>query len=1583
MQNYPNKETQPVVSYAFADFLGDGRRDLHTFMSLGPFVLQTDAVPETEFLYERERILAWDYLTESGGEQALAPYFGQGLPNRYFDEPVSYWTTFGGEYTELRYRTDNNQLEFERAIYMTPQRSCVYYLAAYIDCEQPQRAILHYDNSGCYVFLNGELIQKRVQGRQKGLQTMGGAVAITLREGRNLLVFKMRTGYICDSIDFCMPYCTLQPVALSAGALGVIDPGKTTVYCGEKEAPREVFPGFVGAFDSHAGGELAYESGGFRDTLSIPAMQAGECHLVRYEVPVGDEKADAALHLTLTEGETQSGTLTVQTIPWDGFVGREHLFSDFHFDTTYHQEQRVYALGAIHITMDMLCQLRKNPDFKATLSEVDYLHPYYSLFPGDRALLREAFRTGRAQADCFYNQPNDLTSSGEGFVRNLVYGQLYHRDVLGGISKVYSPGDVFGHPNQMSQICKKGGCTSAEWGKHIVGVDQLFHHMSPDGTEILHSKGIGKDTALRLQLQDCHNSSTIENKTPAYSNEGDSSWMKKTLNGGRFSKTADMMQGIIETDAAQAAAGEAQAELCARDLTPHHAGVLLTRTDFKQANRLAENLLITAEKFASIAAYYGADYPEKALDKAWRQVLCAQHHDSITGTNNEISFVDLMIEYREAVELAGDVADRAVAYLASGVQFEEGEGYPVVVFNPHPFARKDACSIRLPSFAAAGSWAMVDDKGDTFTVDILGQNDDKTVNAVFVPEVPPLGYATYYLREAAAPKAAEAPAEPMSIENEVYRLTVDPALGGGIVSLFDKRQNKEVLSLGADGPANRVVVLREVPDRIETQHEIYTTGHKLFSSDYKAQVTRETGANYQKLTVCVQLDIVAKVRQEITLFAGSERIEMQTQVEDYQHKDDLFTLTFPLNLKGAKPVYDDRFAPHIVGRGEKKLSFQTHQSIMYSHTQIAPANQWIDLGPTVQLAFTDEEEIPQGMLNIGMTAIVRRNVPQMRRSADRLLTVLAKKAVPVTLYSDLEEHKGGKMIHFNEDLRNTDTRFVLSVQGVSNVYEDTLLQAVPAETRLAFQQRLAAQDVAVLFMRDSDNVWGKPIDVLLVKAASVQALDAWIAALAAQFAQGSRATLCALAAATPGEVEDYGVALLNAGTIACSVETGNLLNMMLFHTAAFYGNEGKTTGGDQLVPEHKTHCFTYALYPHTGSFREAGVYQQGLAFNDPLLAVEPGTPLKKAALPPRKSFVRCENAFVLTAFKAGGYPMANMRDANLPLEQRGFVLRGFEPFGVDGRVQFQFGFPLESVHAVNLLEEEPVPVASEKHGFTTEIGAHSIETYAIGIPAGKTVLGAAQIGAVREVVEPTFIRTWDHDLGSMPMGYLRTAAFISRKLAYADEKTIQTTVSVVNNCTDAPVSGTLRLTCTDALTISDNAFSYTLEPNAAAEFPLTITKAQADTRGMVHLTFAADGQTFCDVLELGIFEPSLEMQITQDAVLVTITNATGEALFGELALATPIETWGGRHNAFAYAEIGPRTMAASLPAGERTTFTFPLRYTNKTPFAAFYAVAKLMVNGRIYFAYAHQKGSRHHHKTNEMRKQIARDNGSYMRVLRM
>ncbi len=1550
---------------------------VHDYMILGPFVLETDGAFETEYLYERHKVLDCDYLKSSGGELNVKPFNGQALKNDYWGEEYLRW-----EYrhvgNDLGFRHDNESAA--SAVFVTEQRNCVNYAAFYVECEEESDAIICYETSGNNLYLNGELIDSKPYGRVKGMDSLGNQCAVTFQKGLNLVMFKVRVGYIADGLDFKIQRCFIYPVSVRSGNVGICQPYPTISYFGTKEEPRQIFPTFAGAFGAFGGGSLKYKIKNWSEELSIDPIESGKCSILRMSVPTIDEEENLAFELELKDkaAKAKKGKYFINTIPYHGFEGTEHIFSDFHFDTTYHQEQRTYALGAIHITKSMIDELIRDPHFKAILSEVDYLHPYYSIFPDHREALKKVFTEGRAESDCFYNQPNDLTSSGEGFVRNLVYGQLYHRDVLGRICYVYSPGDVFGHPNQMSQICRKGGCTSCNWGKTVIGLDSLLHHVSPDGSDLIHLKGMSAIDAGRLGLSHFTELPSNQGAPDPYPHQGDTSWMKDTLNNTSFSYFSELMDAFIEDEKKQIEeTGYTKIEYSARDLTPHHAGVLLTRTDYKQANRLAENLLITAEKFSAIAAYYGADYPEKALDKAWRQLLCAQHHDSITGTNNEISYVDLMIEYREAVELAADVVNKAIAFLASGVKLEEKE-LPIFVFNPHTWQRKDKCRILLPEYAAQG-YALFDEKGNEYDFTVTGKKK-KSLKSVFIPDVPAMGYAVYYLKK--SKKAAFVnKLDCTAIENEFFKLTVDKKLGGGIVSIFDKNANKEIVNLASDGPANRVVILKEVSDRCETQHEYYTTGMKMFSSDYKARIQCEKTNTYEKLTIYVRMDIVARIKQEITLYKGIRRIDMTTAIEDYQDKDDLFTLTFPVNVSGGRPVYEDRFAPHICGTGAHKLSFQTHQYYMYSHCQVAPTVNWIDLGPTVKMKLDENNDV-----NIGMTAIIRANTTALSQSCDALLKALALKAIPVTPYDDVEQHRGGKLIHFNEDLRNTDTRFVLCVEGTENAYEKQLLDNVITAKANEFNKNLKENGSAILFTRDKDNMLEKDIDVVLIKAKDIETLNEVIAGIANQLESGKSVCLCGCTVcAEVSNTENYGVSILNKGTIACSVEPDNLMNMMLFHTAEVYGNHGKVTGGKELIPEQKTHQFDYALYPHEGDYRDALVIQKGMEFNDDIIAATDVPKAKNHPLPQTKSFLRSSDNFIVTSFKLGGYPLAAMKSDMGSVDKRGFALRGFEPNGIKAKATFDFGMDIGKVKATDLLEENAKNVTSKANTFTSDIPSHSIETFVIGAKASEKAIGSAKLGVEREIVEPTYIRTWEHDLGTMPIGYFSVVASLGKDVKRIDDKTFEFKVSVANNHPDKAIKGTLEVIVPKGFKADKKTLEYSVAKNGLQVLPLTVTKPKADSDGIVRLICKYDGQVFEDIYEFGYFNPETTLRIEDGRIVATVINHTSSRLIGELSIATPYETWDcDGFNTAARGNVYPRTMKIDIDAGEVKEYEFALElYAEDDLFDAFWAVTKLMVNGRIHFGYAHKKGQRHNWWTGEFRNIVQKDNGSLKKMFEL
>jgi alpha-mannosidase len=137
--------------------------------------------------------------------------------------------------------------------------------------------------------------------------------------------------------------------------------------------------------------------------------------------------------------------------------------------------------------------------------------------------------------------------------------------------------------------------------------------------------------------------------------------------------------------------------------------------------------------------------------------------------------------------------------------------------------------------------------------------------------------------------------------------------------------------------------------------------------------------------------------------------------------------------------------------------------------------------------------------------------------------------------------------------------------------------------------------------------------------------------------------------------------------------------------------------GPDPVSDQEEHRFTYALYPHTGDWRDSGVYREALDLNRPCACVLPGE--HAGILPPVHSLLGIDATnVILEAFKAAECG-------------KGRILRLVERHGRSGPVSVRFAVPIRSVSEVNLLERDESPLACERSGFRFEIKPYEIRTF--------------------------------------------------------------------------------------------------------------------------------------------------------------------------------------------------------------------------------------------------------------------------------
>lgn len=126
----------------------------------------------------------------------------------------------------------------------------------------------------------------------------------------------------------------------------------------------------------------------------------------------------------------------------------------------------------------------------------------------------------------------------------------------------------------------------------------------------------------------------------------------------------------------------------------------------------------------------------------------------------------------------------------------------IAVFNTLNWSRSGRVEVYIDHevLPPNASFKILDPDGRAVTAALVSSRADGSNWYLWVPDVPPLGYTTLRIVVEAETQSLQAKAEPQAegrLENDYYRVQVDPARGG-IVSLFDKKLQQELIDQSAE-----------------------------------------------------------------------------------------------------------------------------------------------------------------------------------------------------------------------------------------------------------------------------------------------------------------------------------------------------------------------------------------------------------------------------------------------------------------------------------------------------------------------------------------------------------------------------------------------------------------------------------------------------------------------------------------------------------------------------------------------------------------------------------------------------------------
>jgi alpha-mannosidase len=294
------------------------------------------------------------------------------------------------------------------------------------------------------------------------------------------------------------------------------------------------------------------------------------------------------------------------------------------------------------------------------------------------------------------------------------------------------------------------------------------------------------------------------------------------------------------------------------------------------------------------------DYPKPLLTEAWKRVIWHQFHDDLTGTSipraYEFSWNDELISMKQFADVLSSSTGSVARMLDTQVK-----GIPLVIYNPNAWAASDVIEISFTVPKPAKAYTVYNEKGKLVPSQFISNNNGE-IKMLVAAEMPSLGYVVYDIRTGSAKSATAIKANEKSLENSIYKLTLDAK--GDISSIIDKRNNKELVHAGK---SIRLALFTENESFHWPAWEILKKeiDKEPISIAEGVKVTLvESGA--LRATLCVEKTYGASVfRQYISLNEGgqADRIDVRNEV-NWQTTNALLKAEFPLSVSNAKATYD-------------------------------------------------------------------------------------------------------------------------------------------------------------------------------------------------------------------------------------------------------------------------------------------------------------------------------------------------------------------------------------------------------------------------------------------------------------------------------------------------------------------------------------------------------------------------------------------------------------------------------------------------------------------------------------------------------
>lgn len=576
------------------------------------------------------------------------------------------------------------------------------------------------------------------------------------------------------------------------------------------------------------------------------------------------------------------------------------------------QEGSTEAKATVRSALD---RMKEFPDFKFVCSSSSVYEWVEEFDPDMFEEIKARVAQGRfiivggwiVQPDC--NNP-----SGEAFARHSLYGQRYFMDKLGACARVGYNVDSFGHNAMLPQILKKSGMNAyvfmrpMEHEKHMDS--DLFRWVAPDGSSV---------DAVRLWSCYCNLFDTEEKLAAKLAEHSEKCrtgvdaipffYGVGNHGGGPTIRHIELLKAWAEAHPEQNIAfsdltdffdfcRQSELPVYEGDLQHHASGCYAAVSEIKDTIRKGECALYRAEVFATMRkALLAHRYPGDMIRRAWHNICFMHFHDNMGGCSIKDAHDGVQLMGYEARSIAAEVENNALQSLSWAIDTHDTAGYPIIVFNPHPFEVTETVQLnkQIAGVTALDGTPVPVQRVYSQTNACTGRSD-----IIFRATVPPMGWATYLMSDTVM-ENVESPVrgEGNCIENDFYRVRVN-AHTGHLTEVFDKRKEINILSGAGAVP----VVIDEF------EHDTWSHSRNFFDKEIGV-FTDATVKLIENGPVRVTLKVTNRyggstLTQYFTLTAGEDQLTVRARV-DWHEKHKMLKIAYPMALTGTSALYEIPF----------------------------------------------------------------------------------------------------------------------------------------------------------------------------------------------------------------------------------------------------------------------------------------------------------------------------------------------------------------------------------------------------------------------------------------------------------------------------------------------------------------------------------------------------------------------------------------------------------------------------------------------------------------------------------------------------